>query len=182
MGAGGPRMKRLAVLLRAVNVGGNQLRMADLKALLADEGFAAPETLLASGNAVVGTGEPASIVEARVGAALKARLGFATDVFVRDHAELAAVMASNPFGDFARDAPSRLMVVFLKEEPPHDLSPMERWATLGEKIARGPRCLYIAYPEGAGRSKLANAKTAASRGTARNWNTVGKLAALLDNP
>ena len=180
MGAGRAGVRKLAAMLRAVNVGGTgKLPMAELKAMLADEGFAEPQTLLASGNAVFGAKEPAAAVERRLEAALKARFGFATDVFVREGAELEAVIAACPFEDFARDQPSRLMVAFLKDEPPVDLSPLERWATLGEKVARGPRCLYIAYPEGAGRSKLANARTAASKGTSRNWNTVTRLAALL---
>lgn len=179
MGTGRPGVRRLAVLLRAVNVGGaGKLAMADLRRLLGDLGYAEPQTLLASGNAVVGTDAAPAEVERTLQAALRDRLDLATEVFVRDHAALAAAMAANPFTDFARDQPGRLMVVFLAGEPPADLSPLTRLATLGEQVARGPRCLYIAYPQGAGRSKLANARTEAARGTARNWNTVGKLAAL----
>jgi len=180
MGSGGPvttgGVRRLAVLLRAVNVGGIQLKMADLKALLADEGFEAPETLLASGNAVVGAKAAPETVERQVEAALKARLGLATEVFVRDRAELEAVIAANPFEAFAAESPSKLMAVFLKGDPPADLAPLRRYALSGEEIAPGPRCLYITYPEGAGRSKLAGARHEASKGTARNWNTVRKLA------
>lgn len=173
-------MRRVAAMLRAVNVSGTgKLVMADLRALLAGLGYDAPQTLLASGNAVFGTDAAPDAVERGLEAALKAQLGLSTDVFVRDRAELAAVMAANPFADFAREQPSRLMVAFLKGEPPQDLSPLERWAMDGEKIGRGPRCLYIAYPQGAGRSKLANARTEAAKGTTRNWNTVGKLAAML---
>ena len=176
-------MRRLAAMLRAVNVGGTgKLPMAELRALLAEEGFAEPETLLASGNAVFATADAPGEVERRLEAALKARFGFATDVFVRDRAELEAVIAANPFADFAREQPSRLMVAFLNDDPPEDLNPLTRWATLGEQVARGPRCLYIAYPQGAGRSKLANAKTTASKGTSRNWNTVRKLAERLAEP
>jgi uncharacterized protein (DUF1697 family) len=164
-------------MLRAVNVGGTgKLPMADLRGLLADLGYEAPQTLLASGNAVVGTAKPAGAVETEIKAALAARLGVSTDVYVRDHAELVAVITGNPFQDFAREQPSRAMTVFLDSEPPQDLSPMERLAVFGEQIARGPRCLYITYPDGSGRSKLANARgTDAARGTSRNWNTVGKL-------
>ncbi|HEY8618430.1 DUF1697 domain-containing protein [Phenylobacterium sp.] len=172
-------MRRVAALLRAVNVGGVKLLMSDFRRVLAGLGYEDPETLVASGNAVFGTDRPAAAVEAAVKSALARELGLATEVFVRDHAELAAVIAANPFPDFARESPSKLMAVFLADEPPQDLSPLERWATAGEMIARGPRCLYIGYPEGAGRSKLANARgTPATAGTARNWNTVGKLHAL----
>ena len=44
------------------------------------------------------------------------------------------------------------------------------------------QCLYIYFPQGAGVSKLSNSfieRRLKVRGTARNWNTVGKLAALL---
>jgi len=36
-----------------------------------------------------------------------------------------------------------------------------------------------AHRPSSGRSKLANARTEAAKGTSRNWNTVGKLAELL---
>ncbi|WP_334164720.1 DUF1697 domain-containing protein [Phenylobacterium sp.] len=173
-------MRRVAAMLRAVNVSGTgKLVMADLRALLAGLGYDAPQTLLASGNAVFGTDAAAEAVERRLEDALKAQMGLATDVFVRDRAELLAVIDANPFGDFAREQPSRMMAVFLKGEPPADLSPLERWALDGEMIARGPRCLYITYPQGSGRSKLANARAPGAPGTSRNWNTVGKLAAML---
>ena len=43
------------------------------------------------------------------------------------------------------------------------------------------RYLYVIYPDGQGQSKLTNTiieRALATRGTARNWNTVLKLAAL----
>ncbi|MCR5875025.1 DUF1697 domain-containing protein [Phenylobacterium sp. J426] len=169
-------MRRLAILLRAVNVGGIQLKMADFKAVLAAEGFEAPETLLASGNAVVATNARADAVEAQIAAALTAKLGLSTDVFARDRAELEAVIAANPFTAFAAEQPSRMMAVFLKAEPPKDLDPLRRHAVFGEEIAPGPGCLYITYPDGAGRSKLAGAKALTGIGTSRNWNTVRRLA------
>lgn len=168
-------MRRLAILLRAVNVGGRTLKMSEFKALLEAEGLEAPETLLASGNAVAGTDRPAEAVERALEAALQARFGIAIEVFARDLAELEAVIAANPFADFAREAPSKLMAVFLKDEPPQDLSGLTKYAVFGEQVARGPCCVYIAYPEGSGRSKLAGARPLKA-GTARNWNTVRKLA------
>jgi uncharacterized protein (DUF1697 family) len=169
-------MRRLAVLLRAVNVGGFTLKMADFKAVLAGEGFRDPETLLASGNGVVASDAAAEAVERQVEAALKAKLGAAIDVFVRDKAELDAAIAANPFEAFAAQQPNRFMTVFLKADPPADLEPLRKYAVFGEEIAPGPRCLYITYPDGSGRSKLAGAKALTSVGTSRNWNTVRKLA------
>jgi uncharacterized protein (DUF1697 family) len=51
-----------------------------------------------------------------------------------------------------------------------------------EEVAAGPRCLFARYPDGIGRSKLTGAmieRALKLRGTGRNWNTVGKLAAML---
>jgi uncharacterized protein (DUF1697 family) len=51
-----------------------------------------------------------------------------------------------------------------------------------EVISPSGRELYITYPDGIGNSKLTNTaieKHLALRGTARNWNTILKLAALL---
>ena len=57
-------------------------------------------------------------------------------------------------------------------------------AMAGSEIIRGDgRQVYIVYPDGIGRSRLTNVlleKKLGIRGTARNWNTVLKLAAFAD--
>ena len=57
-------------------------------------------------------------------------------------------------------------------------------AIAGPEIIRAEgRHLYIVYPAGIGKSRLTNAlieKKLGIRGTARNWNTVLKIAALAD--
>jgi len=174
--------RRLAALLRAVNVGGRKVVMAELKALAAGLGLDAPATLLASGNLVFGTGLDPAEAARRLEAAIAAELGIATDVMVRDLAQLQAVLAQNPFPDQARDEPSRLMAMFLSGEPDGDLASLAPACVLGEEIRIGPGCLYIWFPQGAGVSKLSNVlieRRLKVRGTARNWNTVGKLAELL---
>jgi uncharacterized protein (DUF1697 family) len=47
----------------------------------------------------------------------------------------------------------------------------------GERIALGPRMIYVSYGEGIGKSKLK--LPAVAQGTARNMNSVAKIAALL---
>ena len=175
-------MRRVAGLLRAVNVGGRQVKMADLKRVAAEAGFEAPTTLLASGNLLFGTELPSREAGERLEAAIQKDLGLATDVMVRDHGELAAVMAANPFPRQAKEEPSRLMAMFLSGEPQAELAVLQPACVLGEEVRPGPGCLYIWFPGGAGTSKLANVlieRRLKVRGTARNWNTVGKLEALL---
>jgi uncharacterized protein (DUF1697 family) len=51
-----------------------------------------------------------------------------------------------------------------------------------EIISQAGRELYIAYPDGIGESRLTNAlieRRLGLRGTARNWNTILKIASAL---
>lgn len=172
-------MKRVVALLRAVNVGGRKVLMADLKRVTAGAGFDAPSTLLASGNVLFGARSSAAETAAKLEAAILKEIGVATDVMVRDLADLNAVMAANPFLREAKEAPSRLMAMFLNGEPQGELESLRPACLFGEELRPGPGCLYIFFPQGAGASKLANTlieRRLKVRGTARNWNTVGKLA------
>lgn len=171
-------MTRYAALLRAVNVGGRKLAMADLKRVIAGLGWADPQTLLASGNAVFGASGGDAAVAAALERALADELGFRTEAMVRDHAELAAVLEANPFPQMAKEDPSHLVVLFCKGQP--EAAKAAAIPIPGrERIAVGERCLYIAYPDGIGRSKLTGIDRAIGMsGTARNWNTVAKLADL----
>lgn len=175
--------QRVAVLLRAVNVGGTgKLPMADFKALLADLGHGEPKTLGAAGSAVVTAAAAVAEIEAELEEALRARLGLATEVFVRTHAELAAVLNANPFGEMAKAKPAGLIVAFAKGDPTEAAVAALRDKITGpEDVAAGPGCLYIAYGKGMGQSKLTGQiieRAIGLRSTGRNWNTVGKLAEL----
>lgn len=177
-------MRRLVGLLRAVNVGGRKVLMADLKHVAAEAGFEAPSTLLASGNLIFGTTLAPRAAGEALEAAIASELGVPTDVMVRDLAELRAVMQANPFARAAAEEPSRLMAMFLSGEPQAALEVLASAQAAGEAVCAGPGCLYIHYPQGAGTSKLSNTvieRRLKVRGTARNWNTVGKLAALLES-
>ena len=178
-------MKRVAGLLRAVNVGGRQVSMAELRTVAAQAGFDDPKTLLASGNLIFGTTLAAAAAGTRLEAAIEAAFGLVSEVFVRDLAELKAVAAANPMPELAQEAPNRFMVTFLDGQPQAaDVASLEELCTLGEQVRLGQGCLYTWFPEGAGKSKLANAPIARRlkvRGTARNWNTVGKLIAALES-
>lgn len=160
-------------LLRAINVGGHgKLPMADLVQHFASAGFKDVKTLLQSGNVVFsGKGKPPAQLER----ALEAKVG--TDVLVRTAAEWSEIVDANPFRAEAKSDPGRLLVMFLKSEPTADFE----WPG-PERMKRVGRQLYIVYPNGAGTSKLTGAlieRKMAVRGTARNWNTVMKIAALL---
>ncbi|WP_431469162.1 DUF1697 domain-containing protein [Sphingosinithalassobacter sp. LHW66-3] len=177
-------MKRWAVLLRAVNVGGRTLAMADLRAMLESLGFADVATLLASGNALISTEQrDSAALEAALEQDAAARFGFPIDFLVRDGRELRDIMAANPFPDAARERPNRLVVLFHRTPPdPALLDALAERYSLPERLHARGRELYIDYRDGQARSRLqpAMAKLGFPKvATARNWNTVGKLAARL---
>lgn len=174
-------MGTFIALLRAINVGGTgKVAIADLRKLVEDEGFTQVKSYIASGNLVFeGTGKPADL-EARLEAVAEKTLGLKADWIIRTPAAWESLIAGSPFPEFAKAAPSKYLVTVFKTKPdPKRLGEVEAIATLGEEMKLVGDALYICFPEGAGKSKLAGAaieKRLGARGTARNWNTVMKLA------
>jgi len=172
-------------LLRAVNVGGRSLAMADLKAMLADIGLGQARTLLQSGNIVLDVvGKSGAALERFLEAETEKRLKLKADYLVRTAGEWKAITAGNPFRRQAEDDPAHLVAVPLKAAPTEPQMSALQGAIKGrERVRASGRDLYIVYPDGIGRSKLTIAvieRTLATRGTARNWNTVLKLQALVE--
>src|SRR5437879_233907 len=111
-------MTAYVALLRAVNVTGTgKLPMGELKAMCTAEGYANVRTYIASGNVVF----DANVSARRVKAALERRLatyfGKAAEVHVRTGAEMAAILAANPF---PHADPSRTVAIFLTDPLAHD--------------------------------------------------------------
>jgi len=170
-------------LLRAVNVGGRTVAMSELRALLAELGLEEPRTLLASGNAAFRSDEAPDRLEQTLETAIQERFGLSSDVMVRRPAQCAAALEASPFQAEAKAAPAYTYVMFLKSEPSAAAvkALLEAVEPMPERAAVKGREAWLHYPDGAGRSKLTNAlieKKLGVRGTARNWNTVEKLAAL----
>jgi uncharacterized protein (DUF1697 family) len=170
---------RWAGLLRAVNVGGRKLPMAELKALVEQLGHGDVKTLLASGNVVFGAeGHDAAKLEAGLEAALE-KHGLKTDVLIRSHAELKQIDAANPFPDAAKAHPNHLLVHFHRDPFPDGLIARLPEVYDGpERLEAIGRELYVDYPDDVGHSKLPQAMGKLKFPkvvTGRNWNTVGKL-------
>jgi uncharacterized protein (DUF1697 family) len=164
-------MTKYIALLRAVNVGGTgKLPMARLKSLCNDAGFVRVETYIASGNVVFESAASRSRVKAALEARLLADAGKPVGVVVRTASEMAAVLKANPF---RKAEPKNAYAIFFDERLPRDTLDHAAGQS-AEKMHLGEREIFVHYPGGMGRSKLRI--PAATRGTARNMNTVGKLA------
>jgi uncharacterized protein (DUF1697 family) len=171
-------------LLRAVNVGGRKVLKDDLLGLAQDLGFDDAKTLLASGNLVLwGQGASDAEMERRLEDGLEKRMGLRTEFMVRSPAELKAIIAGNPFPDLVETRPQHLVVNFLKHSVPiADVEVLRASITGRERFEARGKELYIEFIDGIGESMLDRdwRKTRkAPVGTARNWNTVLKLAAMV---
>ncbi|TBR40520.1 MULTISPECIES: DUF1697 domain-containing protein [Dyella] len=166
-------MTQYVALLRAVNVGGTgKLPMTELKAMCEAAGFEGVRTYIASGNVVFRSRKAEAAVKKALEAALADYAGKPVGVMVRTADEMAAVAAANPFAD---QPGNRVVAIFLDAVPPRDA--LEAATGIkGERMHLGAREIYVHYGDGMADSKLKI--PAAKTGTARNINTVTKLAAL----
>ena len=168
-------MTAYVALLRGVNlVGKTVLKMADLKQIADDLGLVSARTYIASGNLLFVSDRPEEELRSALEKELQAQMSKQVRVMLRTAAELDAVVKANPFTD---QAANQVQAFFLDEPPPENLLETARNKADDERIATGPREVFVAYGEkGIGKSRLRIPP--AEAGTARNMNTVAKLAEL----
>jgi uncharacterized protein (DUF1697 family) len=101
-------------------------------------------------------------------------MGKQVGVMLRTAKEMAAVVKANPFPD---GRGNNVQAFFMNQKPPKNLLVTIRNQADDERVAAGKREVYVAYGErGIGRSRMRIPP--AEAGTARNMNTVARLAEL----
>lgn len=173
-------MTTRVVLLRGINVSGHKkVPMADLRGIASSLGLLEPETYVQSGNLIIGTELDENDLADRIRAAIADRFGFDVAVISRSGDEFADIAGSHPYENLGLD--DRLLhVAFLDRAPDGDMGALidaaeyepDRFETDGREV-------YLAYPNGSGRSKLNHTLLERVLGvtvTTRNWRTVTKLA------
>lgn len=108
-------MTRYVAFLRAINVGGHTVTMAELRSLVADAGFGDVSTFIASGNVLLSADAEPTDVEQALEKAFADALGYAVETFVRTRQELQRLAAAEPFG--VVDGGHKVQVGFLKAVP-----------------------------------------------------------------
>lgn len=163
-----------AAFLRAVNVGGTgKLPMQELRDMCAELGFRNVRTYIASGNVVFSSTLAKAGATKRLEKRLAEYANKPVSVFVLSADEVRDLLRNNPFRD--RD-PKKTLVTLLQESLP-ETALSETGGRKNEDIHFGDRVIYVYYPDGMGRSKLKIPGAAA--GTARNINTINKVAEML---
>ena len=163
-------------LLRGINVGGRgKLPMAELRDILTALGARDATTYIQSGNAVF-RGRLAAI---QIAGAIEAAHGFQPQVVVLTRDALNAAIAANPFR-CAEATPKALHFFFLAAPAAPDAGALDALRAADEDWRLLGRVFYLHAPSGIGRSKLAERaeRLLGVAVTARNWNTVARLADL----
>lgn len=177
-------MAQYVALLGSINIGGNRLKMADLKAAFERAGFENVATVVASGNVLFNYQRAAdSLLPKEVEAIVKAEFGIASFAAVRSRAELVEAIDGNPF---AKDGEEKFVHTFFLERSLNHQA-FETFADSydgSERLAPGVHEYFADYREGVAGSKLdaalKKAKVITGRATARNIRSLKRILARMD--
>lgn len=170
-------MKKLIVLLRGINVGGNNMiKMEDLKKMFVKIGYENPKTLLATGNVLIESDKNIPEVKESIEKYLFKALGFEIKVLVRPLNDVQEMIKRNPFKTIKPDKSLRLYVTFISEIPKNktkiklsdfeilDVTDTEvYWVIRIKEAGKTPESMTIIE------------KQFGKYSTTRNWNTVIKI-------
>ncbi len=169
-------MTRYAAFLRGVNVGGVNLKMADVAAVFTDAGFTGVKTILASGNVLLDSSASTAVVRRTAETALRDAFGYDAWVLAYDVDTLARISTDYPF---ERDVPEHHSYVTFVSDPAVLDELVTLAADAGETAARGDGVLYWQVARSATLNsaigKTMGKKRYKSSTTTRNLRTLDKV-------
>ena len=173
-------MPRYVALLASINVGGNQVKMADLKAALTACGLDNVSTVTASGNVIFDHAKAADAALAKlIGDCVQERFGFRTFAAVRTAEELRDAVKESPFRAESED--KFVHIHFLEKTLDKDAYAGLLTAHEGkgvEKFGPGSAHVHIDFVDGVGNSKVTRPfleKHLGAMGTARNLRSLERI-------
>ena len=171
-------MARYAAFLRGVNVGGVNLKMAEVAKALEDAGFSNVRTILASGNVLLESRAGVQAVRKKAEAALRDAFGYDAWVLAYDVRAIAKISEDFPFEREVEDHHS--YITFVTDEKVLDeLAALADDAGPDEKIKRGKGVIYWQVPRTGTLDttigKTMGKKRYKSSTTTRNLRTVDKV-------
>ena len=174
----GTQYQHWIALVRAIGpLTHKKMPMSQLRAGCVEAGLKEVRTVLATGNVIFASELSESEIFRRLSKVV-ATFDLQNDVFLRRAQELKEVLAENPFPEASTERPNHMLVLFMSKQPTkseimaaHSFGGPERVRVIGKEA-------YIDYINGVARSKLTPGRLErllGRSGTARNWNTIGKL-------
>jgi len=175
-------MKQTVYLILFRGVGGKtQLPTKLLREKLSQAGFENVATYINSGNAIVRSRMGREKVVTSIAKLCLQEFDFDKAIFASSLAEWDELIARNPFSKAATGAPTTVHAALLESAPrEEDVQRIRDCAVKGEEITIVGKVAYLHTPHGFGKCKMAEKfdKWIGVTNTARNWNTVLKLAEL----
>jgi uncharacterized protein (DUF1697 family) len=175
-------MPRLIAFLRAINVGGHNVTMAELRGLFESLSLKEVETFIASGNVIFASrSRDTRALQRTIENQLLQSLGYEVKVFLRTVPEVAAIARYKPFNESQLKSATVLNIAFLADplgvEAEESLMALK---TETDDFHVHGREVYWLCKTKQSDSKFSNTrfeKRVNARATWRNMNTVVRLAA-----
>lgn len=166
--------------LRAVNVGKRQLRMAELRDWLVEDGFTEVETYIQTGNVRVRCSQRSSTrVGDRLEGLLLERAGFEVPCMMFTPGELREAYEQAGALDLMPGIAARRYVTFLKAAPPAPAAAeLDAWDAEGERVRVLGRTVHWWLDKSSHEAKLSNVRLERTLGpgTTRDLKVVATLA------
>jgi uncharacterized protein (DUF1697 family) len=169
-------------MLRGINVGGHKrVKMDKLRASFEALGLDQVKTYIQSGNVVFKAAKSSSsALQKRIEERILKDFGFSISVVLRTAAEIANIIASNPFLKEPGIDQEKLHVMFLSEAPaPEAVKKLVEVTEAPDRCRCFGKEIYFYLPNGVSQSVLFNSpvdRILAVVTTTRNWRTVNQLA------
>ncbi|MBM3975979.1 MAG: DUF1697 domain-containing protein [Planctomycetes bacterium] len=173
-------MTRAIAFLRAVNVGGRVIRMADLAKSFERLGCSDVSTFIASGNVIFEHAlRPGPTLVARIERALLAEYGFEVATFLRTPAEIAELLASGPFKDPQSAGAATQVIGFLAAAPSADArARVNALATSADRFRFAGREFFWSSRAKQSESKIDNKALERALGVATTLRSLSSLTKL----
>jgi len=173
------------VLIRGINVGGKRIvPMKDLREKLTHAGYGNVRTYIQSGNVVFDADETdKTAICLGVADCINDGFGFTPKIMALATDTMARIIKGNPY-PVAEGTPKLLHISFLAEPALNaDIVTLNGVKTDTERFHITNDAVYVYYPEGIGKSKLASRleKCLGVLVTTRNWRSANKILELATN-
>jgi len=172
-------MNKYIVLLRGINVGGNnKLPMAELRTLLSTNGYENVVTYIQSGNIILNSTMTVEKTNEHVKLLIKQQFDYTIPVVTLTSEEIKKCFIENPYLKI-EDNTKNLHVTFLKNIPENDLvTNLEINTSNNDSYTISGKTIYLHTPDGYQKTKFSNTlfeKKLNTQATTRNWRTTTKL-------
>ncbi len=176
-------MTHRIILFRGMNTGGVRAPVGEQRKMAEAMGLKNPRTLQASGNLVVESGMTTAELEGAIETAMDLTFGLKIVAMARTPDQWAKLIAANPFPKEAEAHPAKVVAMVMKDGiKAGALDAVQPLCRDGEAVEAIDGVLYFWFPRGQGESEIFKKATPKmlGMGTGRNWNTVSKLAGMVE--